>query len=126
GGPPPRKSKSPRARRMAGARLIQASTTSRRPRRPGAVCWRCTAKRWPDHRVPELPEVERVRRTLAPAMAGARFDGVQLNRRDLRQPFPTGFARRLKGQSVRALVRRGKYLLRKLSSGATLVMPLGI
>jgi formamidopyrimidine-DNA glycosylase len=76
--------------------------------------------------VPELPEVERVRRTLAPAMAGARFDGVQLNRRDLRQPFPTGFARRLKGQSVRALVRRGKYLLGELSSGDTLVMHLGM
>ncbi|HMJ85518.1 MAG TPA: bifunctional DNA-formamidopyrimidine glycosylase/DNA-(apurinic or apyrimidinic site) lyase, partial [Vicinamibacterales bacterium] len=73
-----------------------------------------------------LPEVERVRRTLAPAMAGARFDGVQLNRRDLRQPFPTGFARRLKGQSVRALVRRGKYLLGELSSGDTLVMHLGM
>jgi len=59
-------------------------------------------------------------------MAGARFDGVQLNRRDLRQPFPTGFARRLKGQSVRALVRRGKYLLGELSSGDTLVMHLGM
>jgi formamidopyrimidine-DNA glycosylase len=76
--------------------------------------------------VPELPEVERVRRTLEPAMAGARFDHVLLNRRDLRQPFPTGFARRLRGQRVRALVRRGKYLLGELSSGDTLVMHLGM
>ena len=76
--------------------------------------------------VPELPEVERVRRTLEPAMAGARFDHVQLNRRDLRQPFPTGFVRRLHGQSVRALARRGKYLLGELSSGDTLVMHLGM
>jgi formamidopyrimidine-DNA glycosylase len=59
-------------------------------------------------------------------MAGARFDRVQLNRRDLRQPFPTGFARRIRGQSVRALTRRGKYLLGELSSGDTLVMHLGM
>jgi formamidopyrimidine-DNA glycosylase len=59
-------------------------------------------------------------------MAGARFDRVQLNRRDLRQPFPTGFARRIQGQTVRALTRRGKYLLGELSSGETLVMHLGM
>ena len=59
-------------------------------------------------------------------MAGARFDHVQLNRRDLRQPFPSGFARRIHGQSVRALARRGKYLLGELSSGDTLVMHLGM
>jgi formamidopyrimidine-DNA glycosylase len=76
--------------------------------------------------VPELPEVERVRRTLEPAMAGARFDRVQLNRRDLRQPFPSGFARRLRGTRVRALTRRGKYLLGELTSGDTLIMHLGM
>ena len=76
--------------------------------------------------MPELPEVERVRRTLEPAMTGARFDHVQLNRRDLRQPFPPGFARRLRGHTVRALSRRGKYLLVELSSGDTLVMHLGM
>jgi formamidopyrimidine-DNA glycosylase len=59
-------------------------------------------------------------------MAGARFDHVQLNRRDLRLPFPTGFARRLHGQRVRVLARRGKYLLGELSSGDTLVMHLGM
>jgi len=59
-------------------------------------------------------------------MAGARFDRVQLNRRDLRQPFPSGFARRIHGQRVRALARRGKYLLGELSSGDTLVMHLGM
>ena len=76
--------------------------------------------------MPELPEVERVRRTLEPAMAGARFDRVQLNRRDLRKPFPSGFARRLQGRRVRALTRRGKYLLGELSSGDTLIMHLGM
>jgi formamidopyrimidine-DNA glycosylase len=59
-------------------------------------------------------------------MAGARFNRVQLNRRDLRQPFPAGFARRLHGQRVQALARRGKYLLGELSSGDTLVMHLGM
>src|SRR5437879_2460512 len=65
-------------------------------------------------------------RALDPAMTGARFDHVQLNRRDLRQPFPAGFARRIQGQTVRALTRRGKYLLGELSSGETLVMHLGM
>jgi len=59
-------------------------------------------------------------------MIGARFERVRLNRRDLRHPFPTGFARRLRGCSVRALTRRGKYLLAELSSGDTLVMHLGM
>ena len=59
-------------------------------------------------------------------MAGARFDRVVLNRADLRRPFPTGFARRLRRQRVRALTRRGKYLLAVLSSGDTLVMHLGM
>src|SRR5687768_8120921 len=59
-------------------------------------------------------------------MSGARFDRVVLNRGDLRQPFPSGFARRLRRQTVRALTRRGKYLLAELSSGDTLVMHLGM
>lgn len=59
-------------------------------------------------------------------MTGARFDRVILNRPDLRQPFPAGFARRLRRQSVRALARRGKYLLAELSSGDALIMHLGM
>jgi formamidopyrimidine-DNA glycosylase len=76
--------------------------------------------------MPELPEVERVRRTLAPAMVGARFERVVLNRPDLRKPFPSGFARRLRRQTVRSLTRRGKYLLAELASGDTLLMHLGM
>ena len=76
--------------------------------------------------MPELPEVERVRRTLDAAMTGARFTHVRLNRVDLRQPFPSGFARRLRGQTVRALTRRGKYLIARLSTGDALVMHLGM
>ena len=59
-------------------------------------------------------------------MTGARFTRVRLNRADLRQPFPKGFARRLRGQAVRAVARRGKYLVVKLSSGDALVMHLGM
>jgi formamidopyrimidine-DNA glycosylase len=59
-------------------------------------------------------------------MAGARIERVVLNRPDLRQPFPPGFARRLRQQTIRALTRRGKYLLAELSSGDTLVMHLGM
>jgi formamidopyrimidine-DNA glycosylase len=76
--------------------------------------------------VPELPEVERVRRHLEPAMTGARFERVVLNRKDLRQPFPAGFARRLRQATVSAITRRGKYLLAELSSGDTLIMHLGM
>jgi formamidopyrimidine-DNA glycosylase len=76
--------------------------------------------------MPELPEVERVRRTLVPAMVGASFERVVLNRADLRRPFPAGFARRLRGQMVQALDRRGKYLLAVLSSGDTLIIHLGM
>ena len=76
--------------------------------------------------MPELPEVERVRLSLRPAMVGASFDRVVLNRADLRRPFPAGFAKRLRGQRVQELARRGKYLLAMLSSGDTLIIHLGM
>jgi formamidopyrimidine-DNA glycosylase len=76
--------------------------------------------------MPDLPEVERTRRLLAPAMTGARFTRVRLNRRDLRTPFSPDFADRLRGRTVRALERRGKYLVAELSSGDALLMHLGM
>jgi len=76
--------------------------------------------------VPELPEVESVRRELAPVMVGARIRGVDLRRPDLRAPFPRGFARKVAGQTVVELTRRAKYLLATLSSGDTLLMHLGM
>jgi formamidopyrimidine-DNA glycosylase len=76
--------------------------------------------------VPELPEVETVRRRLQPVMEGARFRRVILRRDGLRRPFPPDFAGRLERRTVRALRRRGKYLLAELSSGETLVMHLGM
>src|SRR3954463_3036698 len=79
-----------------------------------------------DPAMPELPEVEAVRRRLDPAMRGARIDRVELRRADLRRPFPAGFATRLQGRRVRAVDRRGKYLLVPLDSGDTLLMHLGM
>jgi formamidopyrimidine-DNA glycosylase len=76
--------------------------------------------------MPELPEVETVRRGLEPAMVGARFDEVLQRRADLRFPFPERFAARLKGRTVEALGRRAKYLLADLSDGEVLVMHLGM
>ncbi|QRM29460.1 bifunctional DNA-formamidopyrimidine glycosylase/DNA-(apurinic or apyrimidinic site) lyase [Microvirga sp. VF16] len=76
--------------------------------------------------MPELPEVETVRRGLEPAMVGARFTKVSQRRPDLRFPFPERFPERLEGQEVTALGRRAKYLLADLSSGEVLVMHLGM
>jgi len=76
--------------------------------------------------MPELPEVETVRRGLAPVMEGARFRKVEARRGDLRWPLGKNFARRLQGQTVTGLGRRAKYLLADLSSGNVLVMHLGM
>jgi formamidopyrimidine-DNA glycosylase len=76
--------------------------------------------------VPELPEVEYVRRLLRPAMEGARIERVLARRPDLRYPLGSDFVGRLEGQTVRALTRRAKYLVAELSSGESLVMHLGM
>ena len=76
--------------------------------------------------MPELPEVETVRRGLAPAMEGKRFDKVEVRRGDLRWPLPRGFAQKLHGKLVEGLGRRAKYLLADLSSGDVLLMHLGM
>jgi formamidopyrimidine-DNA glycosylase len=76
--------------------------------------------------VPELPEVEAVRRMLEPALVGVRIAGVEVRRANLRIPFPPGFGDRLAGQQVTTLTRRAKYLLATLSSGETLLVHLGM
>ena len=76
--------------------------------------------------MPELPEVEAVRRQLRRVMEGARIERVETRRADLRSPFPRDFAARLEGQKVHALRRRAKYLLADLESGETLLMHLGM
>jgi formamidopyrimidine-DNA glycosylase len=76
--------------------------------------------------MPELPEVETVRRGLQPALEGARLERVEARRADLRFPFPDDFVQRLTGARIEALERRAKYLLAPLDRGDTLVMHLGM
>lgn len=76
--------------------------------------------------MPELPEVETVRRGLLPVLEGAVITEAQVNRPDLRWPLPDRMAERLTGRRVLALRRRSKYLLADLDSGETLLIHLGM
>jgi len=76
--------------------------------------------------MPELPEVETVRRGLAPVIEGRRIERARVNRPDLRWPFPPRMAERLTGQRVSHLGRRSKYLLADLEGGETLLIHLGM
>lgn len=76
--------------------------------------------------MPELPEVETVRRGLQPVMEGAKILKAEARRKDLRFPFQKDFAARLDGQTVTGLGRRAKYLMADLSSGDVLLMHLGM
>ncbi|MES1203448.1 MAG: bifunctional DNA-formamidopyrimidine glycosylase/DNA-(apurinic or apyrimidinic site) lyase [Pseudomonadota bacterium] len=76
--------------------------------------------------MPELPEVETVRRGLEPVLAGARLKRVIANRADLRFPLPANFVARLEGARIDSLARRAKYLLAALDTGETLAMHLGM
>ncbi|WP_395671289.1 bifunctional DNA-formamidopyrimidine glycosylase/DNA-(apurinic or apyrimidinic site) lyase [Phenylobacterium sp.] len=76
--------------------------------------------------MPELPEVETVRRGLQPVLEGARLIRVEARRPDLRFPFPEGFVQQLTGARVVELSRRAKYILARLDREDTLVMHLGM
>jgi formamidopyrimidine-DNA glycosylase len=76
--------------------------------------------------MPELPEVETVRRGLAPLVEGRRVTHVHLARADLRVPFPERFAERLTGRRIVRLGRRAKYLQAELDKGETLIIHLGM
>lgn len=76
--------------------------------------------------MPELPEVETVRRGLIPAMEGRVIEHVELRRANLRFPFPENFAERLKGVKIERIGRRAKFLMVELSSGELLTMHLGM
>jgi formamidopyrimidine-DNA glycosylase len=76
--------------------------------------------------MPELPEVETVRRGLALKMTGRRILRAELRRADLRRPFPPALAARLKGARIGALGRRGKYILVELDADGLLLLHLGM
>jgi formamidopyrimidine-DNA glycosylase len=76
--------------------------------------------------MPELPEVETVRRGLEPAVLGRQIVDITLKRKDLRFAFPQRFAARLLGQTIETVGRRAKYLLLTLSGGETLIVHLGM
>jgi len=76
--------------------------------------------------MPELPEVETVRRGLQPAMEGSKILKAEARRKDLRFPFQKDFTARLEGQTVTGLGRRAKYLMADLGSGDVLLMHLGM
>jgi formamidopyrimidine-DNA glycosylase len=76
--------------------------------------------------MPELPEVETVRRGLQPVMEGAQILKAEARRKDLRFPFQKDFVTRLQGQTVTGLGRRAKYLMADLGSGDVLLMHLGM
>jgi len=76
--------------------------------------------------MPELPEVETIRRGLAAAMEGRRLTRVVVNRPDLRFPLPTGFAAALEGRTVTHVGRRAKYLLIALDDGTVAMVHLGM
>jgi formamidopyrimidine-DNA glycosylase len=79
-----------------------------------------------DALMPELPEVETVRRGLQPVMEGERIVKAEARRKDLRFPFQKDFVARLTGQTVTSLGRRAKYLMADLASGDVLLMHLGM
>jgi formamidopyrimidine-DNA glycosylase len=76
--------------------------------------------------MPELPEVETVRRGLAQCMTGRRIARAELRRPDLRRPFPPDLAKRLDGARIGALTRRGKYILIELDDSGFLLLHLGM
>ncbi|RUW24876.1 bifunctional DNA-formamidopyrimidine glycosylase/DNA-(apurinic or apyrimidinic site) lyase [Mesorhizobium sp. M4B.F.Ca.ET.215.01.1.1] len=76
--------------------------------------------------MPELPEVETVRRGLQPVLEGARLVRVEARRPDLRFPFPARFSERLTGKTITALGRRAKYLTMHVDGGPVLICHLGM
>ena len=76
--------------------------------------------------MPELPEVETVKRGLEPVMQGFKFERVTLNRLNLRFPFDKNFISRIQGKTLTSLIRRGKFLKATLSSNDVLYMHLGM
>ena len=76
--------------------------------------------------MPELPEVETVRRGLQPVLEGQKLISVVVRRNNLRIPFPKNFAKKLTGKTVICLTRRAKYLLMHIEGGDVVIVHLGM
>jgi formamidopyrimidine-DNA glycosylase len=76
--------------------------------------------------MPELPEVETVRRGLSPAMEGKVIERLEVNRPNLRFPFPDRFKERVEGAKITRMGRRAKLLVTELSTDEALIMHLGM
>ena len=76
--------------------------------------------------MPELPEVETIRRSLLPHVVGARVTGVTVRERRLRVPIAPNFEAQLRGRRITGLERRGKYLLFQLDGERALLVHLGM
>ena len=76
--------------------------------------------------MPELPEVETVKRGLEPVLKGQKITRVELRRANLRFAFPPDFATKLQGATVQNLTRRAKYILIECDNGQSLIMHLGM
>jgi formamidopyrimidine-DNA glycosylase len=76
--------------------------------------------------MPELPEVETVKRGLEPVLLGRKFVRVELRRANLRFAFPTDFAAKLEGATITALLRRAKYIVVDLDNDQSLIVHLGM
>ena len=76
--------------------------------------------------MPELPEVETVRRGLEPVLSGRRIERMDIRRRDLRQPIPVGLEADVTGRRIESLARRAKFLLMHLEGGDSLIVHLGM
>src|SRR3954468_4771314 len=110
-------------RGRSSPRSASIRAADRRPsRRPTSSA---LPKRW-SASVPELPEVETIRRTLLPHVIGARITGVEVRERRLRRPIAADFAGRLRGAQITDITRRGKYLLFHLDDGQRLLVHLGM
>ena len=76
--------------------------------------------------MPELPEVETVKRGLEPLLCGQLLARVEIRRANLRFPFPVDFARLLERSTVQNLTRRAKYILIACDNGMSLIVHLGM
>jgi formamidopyrimidine-DNA glycosylase len=76
--------------------------------------------------VPELPEVETVKRGLEPALLGRVFERIELRRKNLRFDFPADLDNAMRGAKIEALERRAKYILVHCSNGKSLILHLGM